>query len=631
MNKTIALICGTLLWASVTQAQPYVSVGGRFQVDQIRGCAPFTVTLTNLLAGNCDAANPCSMDYLGNNQQTLNLFTFQYNTPGTYQLKVLYQGQGADQILITVVPNIQPDFEMYTCANSDVKIKVLEQSYQQMIIDFTNDGIPEVTIPGGNNATATHDYATPGSKTISVRGYNLNSADNCDSKVQTFNALATLPTPTINTLTTLNKSSIKLDFSTQPNIQYRLEIAVGNAGPFQLAQTLYNVNTFTLSSINPEINYYCFRLGALDACTGVSNYSNIICSTKVNLSIEDGLNKLSWITANTGIQSIEVERDNSTFTIIPGAPTSFNDIDIECNTEYCYRVITRYSGAIRSVSLQYCGESFKITNPPAVINASAVATNDGLNLEWQQAPGSTPSLYNVLVAVDEQNYGQLASVTTNKYIDKNFNPESSFTYRVEYTDECDNKSPQGITIDPIRLAGTIDNNIISISWNPFRGWTNGVSNYIIDKFDLQGSLIKSIDVGLNTSFIDDEADPDNQFITYKIRAIPNESGIPVSVSNRIDFIKDSKIFFPTAFSPNGDALNDQFFVSGQFIVEMELAIFNRWGELIFITNEMNETWDGTHNNQPAAEDAYVWSIQVTDLAGRTYKESGTVALLRKKK
>ncbi|HEY5690929.1 MAG TPA: gliding motility-associated C-terminal domain-containing protein [Cyclobacteriaceae bacterium] len=630
MKKAIVLIWGTLLWVSVTQAQPYFSVGGRFQVDQIRGCAPLTVTLTNLLAGNCDAANPCSMDYLGNNQQTLNLFTFQYNTPGIYQLKVLYQGQGADVITITVVPNVEPDFEIYSCANSDVKIKVLEKSYQQMIIDFTNDGIPEATIPSGNNATATHDYATPGNKTISVRGYNLNSADNCASKVKTFDALATLPAPTINTLTIADKSTIKLDFSIQPNIQYRLEIAVGNAGPFQLAQTLYDVNTFTLSSLSPEINYYCFRLGALDACNGASNYSNIICSSKVNLSIEDGLNKLSWITANTGIQSTEVERDNATFTIIPGAPTSFNDIDIECKTQYCYRVINRYGGGARSISLQYCGTSFKVTNPPAVINTSAVVTNTGLKLEWQQEPGSTPSLYNILISADGQNFGPLAFASATNYTDKNYLTESSFTYQVEYTDECDNKSAKGLTIDPIRLTGAINNNVISISWNEYQGWNNGVSNYFIDKFNLQGNLIKSIDVGLDTSFTDDEADPDNQFVAYRIRATPNQSGIPVSISNKIDFIKDSKIFFPTAFSPNGDALNDRFFVSGQFIVEMELTIFNRWGELIFITNDKNDTWDGTFNNKPAAEDAYVWSIQVTDLAGRTYKESGTVALLRKK-
>ncbi|MEQ8423067.1 MAG: hypothetical protein RIA63_00055, partial [Cyclobacteriaceae bacterium] len=372
MSRRIALIAGTLLLVGAAYAQPYVSVGGRFQVDQIKGCAPFTVTLTNLLAGNCNAANPCSMDYEGNGNQSLNLFAFQYPNPGVYRLRVLYQGQGADEITITVVENIQPDFEIYSCANSDVTIKVLEKKYQQLVIDFTNDGIPETIIPSGNNATAFHDYATPGNKSISVRGLNLNSADNCSSKVQTFDALASVPAPTINTLTTLDESNIQLDFTTQPHIQYRLEVAVNSAGPFQLLQTMYEPTTFTATGLKTEENFYCFRLSAYDACNGFNNYSNVICSPKFNLSIESGVNKLTWATASTGIQSIEIQRDNNPYTIIPGAPSSFNDVDIDCKTNYCYRIINSYAGGVRSSSLQYCGESFKIDSPPAIVNASAM-------------------------------------------------------------------------------------------------------------------------------------------------------------------------------------------------------------------------------------------------------------------
>lgn len=611
-------------------AQPYTSTLGRFQVDQIKGCAPLTVTLTNLLAGNCNGANPCSMDYQGNGQQTLNLFTFQYNTPGVYNLQVLYQGQGADNITITVTENIQPNFEIYSCANSDVTIKVLEQSYQQLVIDF-NDGGPEVFIPSGNNATAYNDYATPGNKTIAVRGLNISSADNCDSKVQTFNALPSLPAPSINKLTTLDKARLQLDFSTQPHIQYRLEIAVNSAGPFQQLATLYEPSTYTTSGLNAEVNYYCFRLNAYDVCNGFNTYSNVVCSSKFNLNIQSGINQLTWATANTGIQSTEVERDDATHTVIPGAPTSFNDIDIECKTNYCYRIINRYAGGVRSESLQFCGESFRIENPPAITNASSTVTPQGLNIEWIQDTGSAPTSYDILIANDGKTFTNLGTSSTTKFTHQGYLSQSSFTYRIDYTDECDNKSPEGIVINPIRMSGTMDNNIVTLSWTEYEGWANGVSEYIIDKFDLQGKLYRSISAGISTTFVDDEADPDHQFVTYRIRAVANQSGVSASTSNSMNFIKDSKIFFPTAFSPNGDQLNDQFFVSGQFIVKMELSIFNRWGELLFTTNKKDVTWDGTFNGKPVAEDAYVWSAEVTDLAGRTYKESGTVALLRRKR
>lgn len=632
MSRNFVLIVGTLFMASVAMAQPYTSALGRFQVDQVKGCAPLTVTLTNLLAGNCTAGNPCSMDYLGNGQQTLNLFTFQYTTPGVYKLRVLYQGQGDDEITITVVPNIQPNFEIYSCANSDVTIKVLEKSYQQLLIDFTNDGTTDATIPSGNNAIAYHDYATPGSKTIAVRGLNINSADNCDSKVQTFNALAALPPPAINKLTVLDKASIQLDFTAQPNIQYRLEVAVNSSGPFQQLATLYDPTTYKVTNLKTEENFYCFRLSAFDACLGsIAASSTTICSQRLNLNIQSGVNNLNWITTNTGIQNFTIERNGTFYTSIGPSQSGFPDSNIDCKVNYCYRLITRYPGGATSTTLEQCGVSFKTDNPPAITNASTVVTSQGLEIKWIQDPSSNPPGYEILIAIDDQNYGALGTSSSTQFLHKDYLTESNFTYRVNYTDECDNKSGEGIVIDPIRLTGSMDNNVISLSWTEYEGWINGVNEYVIDKLNLNGSLIQSIGMGTSTSFVDDDPDPVNQFVTYKVRAIPVEGAVSVSISNPLVFIKDSKIFFPTAFSPNGDQLNDEFFVSGQYIVKMELSIFNRWGELIFTTTKKDEPWNGTINGKPAAEDAYVWTAQVTDRAGRTFKESGTVALLRRKK
>ena len=55
--------------------QPYTSRLGRFQVDQKKGCVPLTITLTNLLVGDCSPGKPCVMDFEGNNTQAQNTFT----------------------------------------------------------------------------------------------------------------------------------------------------------------------------------------------------------------------------------------------------------------------------------------------------------------------------------------------------------------------------------------------------------------------------------------------------------------------------------------------------------------------------------------------------------------------------
>ena len=57
--------------------------------------------------------------------------------------------------------------------------------------------------------------------------------------------------------------------------------------------------------------------------------------------------------------------------------------------------------------------------------------------------------------------------------------------------------------------------------------------------------------------------------------------------------KPYAIYAPNAFSPDGDGLNDFFKVSGQGIIDFEMEIFNRWGQMVFKSSNINEKWDGT--------------------------------------
>ncbi|HNP77480.1 MAG TPA: gliding motility-associated C-terminal domain-containing protein, partial [Cyclobacteriaceae bacterium] len=95
----------------------------------------------------------------------------------------------------------------------------------------------------------------------------------------------------------------------------------------------------------------------------------------------------------------------------------------------------------------------------------------------------------------------------------------------------------------------------------------------------------------------------------------------------VEFIKNANLYHPDAFTPNGDNLNDGFTVRGQFIVKMNLKIYDRWGALLFAT-EKNEPWDGRSEGKAMPPATYIWKAEITDLAGRTFSEHGTVALLR---
>jgi gliding motility-associated-like protein len=93
---------------------------------------------------------------------------------------------------------------------------------------------------------------------------------------------------------------------------------------------------------------------------------------------------------------------------------------------------------------------------------------------------------------------------------------------------------------------------------------------------------------------------------------------------------DCYLTIPTAFSPNGDGLNDRYRPIYRCPIEkFMMRIHNRWGEVVFETNDITEGWDGTYQNTPQPISAFVWYIQYTD--PYTDKEvfmSGNVTLVR---
>jgi gliding motility-associated-like protein len=88
------------------------------------------------------------------------------------------------------------------------------------------------------------------------------------------------------------------------------------------------------------------------------------------------------------------------------------------------------------------------------------------------------------------------------------------------------------------------------------------------------------------------------------------------------------IYFPNAFSPNGDGLNEVFMAHGTNIKSFEMSIYDRWGLLVTKLDNINKGWDGTYKNGDAQQDTYVYKAKVTDVFGKTYVYEGQINLLR---
>lgn len=629
----VRLLLGTfLIFPLLLQAQ-YVSQLGRFQVDERKGCAPLTVTIldTNLATTNeCTPGQPCDMNW-GDGTTQQNSFVHTYTQPGTYTLSILYQSIGADQIQIVVTANTPPAFTIVSCSGNEVQVRVTDTNYDGYILNF-NDGSPETLVPKGASAMANHTYATSGNKTISVRGKDVNADDNCGSNTQPFTALAALPAPFIDELRVINADRIDLNFTSAPNIQYRLEIATNSNATFQLAQTVVNASSVSVTNLRPDDNYYCFRLGAHDPCNNTTNYSNIICSADFDATAQNNQNQLNWVTNTTGITNFTVERDGALLTTT--GSTSHTDNLVVCKTDYCYQLISNYANGSQSISLEKCVTAFSSDIPSPITNATARVAQDGVDITWQQDPAFQTDLYRILRKPEGENFGLIGQTAVTQFIDNAYTTESGFCYQINYTDVCDNTAPPGAEICPIRLTGNLTaENFSSLTWSAYSGWAAGVDEYRIEKYDGQGALIQSLTVnGTETNFVDTDIDPFNQVNRYIIKAAAHAAGLGEAVSNEITLIKEPKLFYPTAFTPDGQGpvQNETFMVFGQYIASFEMRIFNRWGELLFVTTNRDNGWDGTFRGKEQPEGTYVFTADLIDLAGRSFNRTGSVVLLRKK-
>ncbi len=88
------------------------------------------------------------------------------------------------------------------------------------------------------------------------------------------------------------------------------------------------------------------------------------------------------------------------------------------------------------------------------------------------------------------------------------------------------------------------------------------------------------------------------------------------------------VFFPTAFSPNGDGENETLRLYGNPIDEAYWAIFNRWGEKVFETNDLNGEWDGTYKGKALSPDVFGYFLQVKCIDGQELFKKGNVTILR---
>ena len=108
----------------------------------------------------------------------------------------------------------------------------------------------------------------------------------------------------------------------------------------------------------------------------------------------------------------------------------------------------------------------------------------------------------------------------------------------------------------------------------------------------------------------------------------NNDGCEDSIQKNVTIKEKENLFVPNVFTPQGDGINDYFSTISYGIEKINMKIFNRWGGLIFETNNISQGWDGTYNGNACSIGVYFYIIEAVSFSKKEYNIHGTVTLLR---
>lgn len=605
----------------ITGYSQNLSIRGFFELNEIAGCAGLTVTVTNFTSsapGTCYADIQCNT-YWGDGTEN-NELTYTYNEAGSYYLTILFnESTGYDSVRVDVFESAPPEYDVNACTGQRAGIEITDTAFDSYIIDY-GDGNQETINQG--SAEPIHTYSSTATRTISIRGINNYAADNCPTETTDFTPLISLPEGVISALRVISSSQIVLDYNIEPNIEYRLQASVNNSGNFSTIPGYPTSGPDTLSGFNLAENFYCFRLITMNSCEDTPEATSAtICSVNLQFSPQNNVNLLNWATADPSGDFSICKNGDCSFLTVPGGERMIEDRSTQCNREYTYQVIASYSNGSTSTSIAQTGIAISTTLPGPVNN---VWTTNAENIEigWEKPDNAVIELYEIFLINGNGPPSMLASTETNYYTTGDLNPSVSNCFQVFAIDECGNRSESSIEACTMVLTNAFSPaGTIILNWNSYTGYENNLANYTIQQVngnntDVNSNSYEVIDNGGNT-----------QEFQFRVRANPND-GLSPSFSNILTVEKPSNIFYPNAFTPDGDGTNDIFYIRGLYIENFKLTVFNKWGELIYVSENMGEGWNGTYDGKPLPEGTYVFRAEMTDQAGNQLERDGTILLLR---
>ena len=455
-------------------------------------------------------------------------------------------------------------------------------------------------------------------------------------------------------------------FPSKPNDTRGYIILKNISGSWVPVDTVYGINntSYQYSSSNASSSSECFGVAAFDSCyygsplaPNTSAMSAPHCSVFLeqtyqacNKTISFTWNAYSgW---NSGIGTYQVyETINGGQNTLKGHTTSntFTLNNVKADSIYCV-VVQSISQDLQDTSLsnKVCISTiYPYISDTNYLQTVTVNNENKVDIRIFTPSSNTIKGYSIFRSIDNENnfkeVGFAPNTTTPiSFSDNNVNTDIfNYTYKGLAKDSCNNMTNQETnSSQTIRVSATINqsNYKVVLSWNPYVNWNGNIMQYNIYRKTGNSTpiIITSVPAAVN-SFEDDlsgfyNSSSDGNFC-YFVEAVENTNSFSfseTSLSNKTCVSPKELIYIPNAFTPNSNGINEVFkpVIGFADYTTYSMKIFNRLGQEIFYTNEINLGWDGSHRDKQNTSQIYLYSILIETAEGKPLIKSGTVLVIR---
>lgn len=433
---------------------------------------------------------------------------------------------------------------------------------------------------------------------------------------------------------------------------------------------VYQDNTGTIDQ--PSTNVMRFYIQAVDLDITPPNKSDLdsvatkphqtillkntidVCNASANLVWNKYTNANNgWASGTAKYEVYESQNAGPYRLIYSGPNTSLVRPDLETGVDYKFKVRVLSSDLLKSSSSNVKIVSGSFNNYPAYVylsNATVNPDNRKIALAWTTDTTEMRLTYQIMMSTDSVNFKEIARMDSVPYkrfrdtVIANLVPDRlDYFFKIITSCSCPDTLDTTATTHVMRLkAQYIDATTNYLTWNAYDGWLAGVGYYELYRIKLdpinltQSSELIATLVPPDISYTDTDPNligADNS-VSYYIQAHEQVGNpivpiTPLSKSNRAYIYTETKLVVPDAFTPNGlnPIFRPQLLTSSASKYNMK--IYNRWGKLVFETDDEFQGWDGKDkdNGLICPPGSYIYLINTLDSTNKNLKKVGSVALL----